>query len=407
MTTHPGAIIRAMIMVALGTAALGALVVHTIRKAEDPPRMIVKWCVTLLTALLFIFVALPSIAQPGYAALHGLSVTLICSIIMVITWRRDLAGLVANPIASLYDGGTEPPDLKPAYSVAMARQKQGRYPEAIAEIRKQLERFPTDVEGQLLLAQVQAEDLKDMAAAELTIQRFCDQPGHAAQNIVFALYSLADWHLKVAQDCESARRALQKILDLYPDSEFAPGAAHRIAHLDRPDMLLAPFDRQKYLVAEGVRNVGLLPSSAHLRPAATDPVQQAEEYVKHLEQHPLDTEAREKLAVIYADHYGRLDLATDQLEQLIQDPGQPAKLIVHWLNLLADLQVRCGAPYETARDTLQRIVDRDPNLAAAEMARHRLALLRLELKAHQESAAVKLGSYEQNIGLKRAQGKAL
>ena len=185
--------------------------------------------------------------------------TLICAMIMVITWRHDLAGLVANPIASLYDGGTEPPDPHPAYSVAMARQKQGRYLEAVAEVRKQLDRFPTDVEGQLLLAQIQAEDLKDLPAAELTIQHFCEQPGHAPQNIVFALYSLADWHLKVAQDREAARRALQKILDLYPDSEFAPGAAHRIAHLDNQDMLLAPHDRRKYLVAEGVRNVGLLP----------------------------------------------------------------------------------------------------------------------------------------------------
>ena len=108
-------------------------------------------------------------------------------------------------------------------------------------------------------------------------------------------------------------------------------------------MLLSPYDRRKYLVAEGVHNVGLLKSSEHLRPVATDPAQQAEEYVKHLEQHPLDIEAREKLAIIYADHYGRLDLATDQLEQLIQEPNQPAKLVVHWLNLLADLQIRGGA----------------------------------------------------------------
>ena len=166
-------------------------------------------------------------------------------------------------------------------------------------------------------------------------------------------------------------------------------------------MFLAPHDRRKYLVAEGNQRIGLLPNSAHLRPAETDPVAQAEQYVKHLQQHPLDTEAREKLAILYADHYGRLDLATDQLEQYDQDPGEPAKLVVHWLNLLADLQVRCGATYETVRETVQRIVDRAPNLAAAEMARHRIALLKLELKAKEQSQAVKLGSYEQNIGLSR------
>ena len=132
-----------------------------------------------------------------------------------------------------------------------------------------------------------------------------------------------------------------------------------------------------------------------------DPEHVAADCVKHLEQHPLDTEAREKLAVIYADHYGRLDLATGELEQMIEQPNQPGRLVVHWLNVLADLQIRGGAGYETVRDTIQRIVDRAPDAAAAEMARHRLALLKLEMKSKDMSQAVKLGSYEQNIGLKR------
>ncbi len=402
MTIHTGDIVRAIMTIAIIVGMVGFVVIRSVKKAEDPARMIFKWVITLGVAVFMIWVALPAALADGYAALHGLSLVLICAVVMIITWRHDLAGLVANPIASLYDGGTDPPDPHPAYSVSLARQKQGRYLESVAEIRKQLERFPTDVEGQLLLAQVQAEDLKDLAAAELTIQRFCDQKGHAPQNIVFALYSLADWHLKVAQDREAARRALEKIIALYPDSEFAPGAAHRIAHLGSTELLLSPHDRRKYAMNEGVQNVGLLPSSVHLRPSEADPAQLAADYVKHLEQHPLDTEAREKLAVIYADHYGRLDLATDQLEQLIQDPHQPAKLVARWLNLLADLQIRSGEAYDTVRETLQRIIDREPNLAAAEMARHRLALLKLELKAKLKSQAVQLGSYQQNIGLNRA-----
>jgi hypothetical protein len=131
-----------------------------------------------------------------------------------------------------------------------------------------------------------------------------------------------------------------------------------------------------------------------------DPGQTASECIKHLEKYPLDTEAREQLAIIYADHYGRLDLAADQLEQLIQQPHRPSKLVVRWLNLLADLQVRCGADYETVKQTLQRIVDREPNLAAAETARKRLELLKLEFKARQTNQTVKLGTYEQKIGLK-------
>jgi hypothetical protein len=76
-------------------------------------------------------------------------------------------------------------------------------------------------------------------------------------------------------------------------------------------------------------------------------------------------------------------------------------LLVHWLNLLADLQIRAGADYPTVCQTLQRIVDRDPSLAAAEIARKRLALLKLEIKANENKAPVKIGTYEQNIGLKK------
>ena len=118
-------------------------------------------------------------------------------------------------------------------------------------------------------------------------------------------------------------------------------------------------------------------------------------------------EAREQLAVIYADHYRRLDLATQELEQMITYPSAPARLVVHWLNLLADLQVRCGTDYDTVRQTLQRIIDLGPSLAAAEIARKRMDFLNRELKANQGSEAVKLGSYEQNIGLKRGSPQGL
>src|SRR5664280_2183738 len=146
------------------------------------------------------------------------------------------------------------------------------------------------------------------------------------------------------------------------------------------EMLLAPHERRKFTVTEGVQSLGLLRDQEHLKPVEPDPEHLAAECVKHLEQHPLDTEAREKLAVIYADYYGRLDLATGELEQMIEQPNQPARLVVHWLNLLADLQIRTGAGFDAAQQTLQRIVDRDPDVAAAEIARHRLALLRLEMK---------------------------
>ena len=56
--------------------------------------------------------------------------------------------------------------------------------------------------------------------------------------------------------------------------------------------------------------------------------------------------------------------------------------------------------YDTVRGTLEKIAERFPDTAAAEIARKRLDCLRREIKAHRETPGVKLGVYEQNIGLK-------
>ena len=402
MTPVTYQMVRGTVLLALALCAVGWFMVGCLKRSDDPARLIFKWVLTAGVVGLVIWFVGPMVAEGGYGgAFIGVPLCAVVGIALTIIWRHNIADLIAKPFANLYDGGSVEPIPHPAYSIAQSKQKRGNYLEAIAEIRKQLDRFPTDVEGQLLLAQIQAEDLKDLGAAELTIERFCAQPGHAPPNIVFALYSMADWHLQVAQDRDAARRDLEKIIKLFPGSEFALGAAHRIAHLGSAEMLLAPHERKKFIVAEGVQNIGLHRGQEHIEPAEADPAHEAAEYVKHLEQHPLDTEAREKLAVIYADHYGRLDMATNELEQMIEQPNQPARLVVHWLNLLADLQIRSGAGFEAAQQTLQRIVDRDPDVAAAEIARHRLALLKLEMKSKEKSQGVKLGSYEQNIGLKQ------
>ena len=75
-------------------------------------------------------------------------------------------------------------------------------------------------------------------------------------------------------------------------------------------------------------------------------------------------------------------------------------MVVHWLNLLADLQVQEGADLETIHETVQRIVDLYPDAAAAETARRRINGLKLERKGQENTASVPMGVYEQNIGLK-------
>ena len=396
--------IKMTVEIALSVAGLACLIWLTIRalkRAEDPVKIIFKWAVTIPAVIFGLWLARGS-------GIFGPILIAVMGIILSIMWTPHISEWISRPLSSLYDGGTEPPEPKPYYSIAQAKRQRREFLQAVVAIREQLAKFPNDFEGVMLLAGIQAEDLQDLPSAEITLNHFCDQPNPPPRQFAAAMNQLADWQIKLTQDFDSARAALEKITTRFPDTELSLRAAQRIAHLGGTEKrVLSSLDRQPVAVPEGVKNVGLLASSEHLRPTETDPTKLAAAYVKHLEEHPLDTEAREKLAVIYAEHYQRLDLAEGELNQLIETPNQPAKRVAHWLNLLADLQVQHGTDYETVRGTLEKIVERLPDLAAGEMARTRLDRLKLELKGRKQAPGVKLGVYEQNIGLKQGSPREL
>ncbi len=161
--------------------------------------MILKW---LFIALIVLFMVkrVGPLVEKGDAvgAFAGVPLVGVCGLALAMLWRHSLSALVARPFNSLYDGGNLPPEPRPLYSIAQTRQKQGKFLEAVAEIRKQLNRFPTDFEGRMFLAQIQAEDLGALPAAEITIQRVCSRSGHSPKNIIFAMCSLTDCHLAIS-----------------------------------------------------------------------------------------------------------------------------------------------------------------------------------------------------------------
>jgi uncharacterized protein (DUF1499 family) len=326
--------------------------------------------------------------------------TILFCVIVAFIWVPSLGEFLASPLTDALDGGKEEVEPRPFYAIAQARRKRGEYLEAIATIEQQLERFPTDFTGWLLLAEVQADNLNDLDAAQKTIDRLVSQPGHATKNLAHALSRLADWQLKLAMDPEAARTTLERIAQMFPDTPEAQMATQRIAHLAPSDYLAQQKARPRIVLRAFEDNLGLKSASAGAQPPSETPEALAAKYVEHLRQFPLDNEVREHLALLYADHYGRLDLATGQLEQLIAQPNAPAGQVAHWLHLLADLHIKKAGDEAAARAALQRIMDQFPRTALAEKARSRLAYLNLELRSTKQSRALKLGSYEQNLGLK-------
>ena len=70
MTNHIGDIIRGVITLALITTAAGYVVVRSIRKADDPARMIFKWLVTAGVIVFMIWVAMPEVAKDDLSLIH-------------------------------------------------------------------------------------------------------------------------------------------------------------------------------------------------------------------------------------------------------------------------------------------------------------------------------------------------
>ena len=387
-------IVVGLIGLIVALALVGAGLVYMLKKSEAPGKLMLKLLFTVP------FVAGCLLLAPKLL-IWGPFLIVFMAIVLSFMWTPHIGAWLASPLTGLFDGGQEPPERKPLYSIAMTKRNRGKPREAVADIRRQLELFPNDFEGVMLLARVQAEDLADLDGAEVTLHHFCEWPGAPLKHVAAAYTQLADWHLKLAADAESARAALQNIITRFPDTETALQAEQRIAHLSEAEqMILAHHDRQSISLPEGVQNVGLLDSTEFLKPLDVEPGKLAAAHVKHLEAHPHDTEVREKLALIYARDFKRLDLATMELAQLINEPKHKPKQIAHWLNLLASLQVELGADLATVRETLEKIGERFPDLPVADLAQRRLARLENEFKGQQKSTSVKLGVYEQNIGLK-------
>lgn len=398
-------IIRGILILLVTALAVGWFLWYRLKRSTDPALLLFRWILTVGIVVALAFGGRDAhrhMVNQDPRALMAVVYSLLGGLTLAIIWVPVITDAVSNFFGGLYTGGNQEVEPKPFYSIFRAKRNKGQYFEALAEVRRQLDKFPTDFEGHMLLAELQAENLNDLPGAEVTTQRACYLPDQTPMNISYALNRLADWHLSLTKDREAAQRALEKIVEMLPETEMALRASQRIGHLADTDMLLASHDRQQIEVKKGVRNLGLYRGEdGRLKAPEVDLEKLAAEYVEQLEKHPLDSHAREKLAELYAKHYHRLDLALDQLEQLVTQPGQPARNVVRWLNLMADLQVSEGDNEENVEATLQRIVDLYPDNAAAETARRRIDRLKLELKGKQKGREVKLGNYEQDIGLRR------
>ena len=365
-----------------------------LRNSTDPPRLLLKWIITagLIGGTVWIL--------PRYPERFWPFVVMIPAMVIGVMWAPSVGSIVSSPFTNAIDGGDTELEPQPFYSIAETKRRNGHPREAIAAIREQLEKFPGDFRGTMMLASILVQDMNDLPGAQLTLERWMEDKNSTPHGKASALTAIADWQLQYAQDPEAAGAALRRIIDELPNTPAAHQAEQRLAHLPSLADLVATKSAVRMVIKPGIKDAGLRPDFKAPTAAVADPDALAAEYVQQLEMHPADTATREKLAVLYAEQFQRLDLATDQLEQLISLQNETPKHVVQWLNLMADLQIRVGKDVAGAEATLRRILERFSTPAIVDPTLSRLASLGAEMKAGRQGTLKTLGHYEKNLGLK-------
>jgi len=394
--THPWDNVIDTVCWVLVLLILGFVAVRAYLRTDDRRSLVVRWIISAVLVLITLLILWMSTPMKYLLFILPL-------VPLAFIWIPSVGSLMTDPLTDAFDGGAADGEAKPFYFIAEGKRRKGLYDEALAEVRKQLEQFPGDFEGYMKLASIQMENLKDLPAAQATLNEFLELSDRAPNERVSALHLLADWQLQFGRDAKAAASSLQRVIQLYPGMPFAHMAEQRIAHLGSADETSRVRHESKFTVTPRRRDIGLDTESTPVS-APVDPHVRASEFVKQLELHPSDTEAREKLAVLYAEEFQRLDLAVDQLEQLIALPAEPPKHVARWLNLLATLHIKHAYNMEAAERALRRITERFPGGALADVAVNRLASLQLELKASQRTPGKRLGTYEKSMGLRPSNG---
>ena len=368
------------------------LAVQSVRRSDEPGKQLLRLGASAVLLLLGIFGAAYFLEIQQKASVLGRVASRIaafaapllvaaCGVLLGVLWASSMGRLLAAPLTSLFDGGKTETYRQPLYAIAEARRKRGRYAEAAAEVRKQLEEFPKDINGTLLLIDLCAKDLDQMEEARAAMEEYLQNGPHPPKNLFRVLAHMAEIYLATEDGGrEKAQQCLQRIQALCPGTEQEMLAAQRLAHIGSAEFLEAKKQTVRVPVKEFDRRLGLQGKRPNFQRNEKTPEELAGEYIWQLQAHPLDLEARENLARLYANHYRRLDMAAEQLETMVNYRNQQPRQVSRWLHLMADWHIQLGGDIEKAKECMQRISARFPDTAHDAQAQKRIHYLRRELR---------------------------
>jgi len=298
------------------------------------------------------------------------------------------AMLMVMPIAGYAPSILQEKKMPPMYAKAIARMKFGKYAEAEQEVIHQLENCVDDFEGWLMLADLYANQFNVLPEAEQTILELCDQPRTNPAQLAIALNRLADWHLKFSGDPDAARRALQIICDRLPGTHLARVARVRAENLPRTAEEWREQQQHKSIHLSALGDPlddDETQNAASISPA--EAVARVNQLSERLQQEPNNIAAREELARVLAEQLGKPDEAIEQVNWLVNLPGQMPEKRAHWLGLIAAWHLRHRHDAASARTAMLRLIDEYPKTGLAFTARRRLTQMEVEERLRQPRPA--------------------
>ena len=320
---------------------------------------------------------------------RALSLTCVAGTALPVVWLVWVGGwytagfgalLIGLPIAGYGKSILHRPKQRPMYSRAIARMKFGKYSDAEMEIIRQLEHAESDFDGWLMLAELYATQFKDIPEAEQIILEICDQPKATPSQISIALHKLADWQLAVANDPEAADRTLQAVKTRLPNTHLARMAELRRAQLPRSHRELQEQRQPRHIPLPALNDSSDVVSRPITPEQATAQMNQLIEQLTRNPNHVVD---REKLARLLAEPLGKVDVAIEQLELLVQMSDQIEAKRAEWLSMIATWQMKLQQNESASLETLERIVREFPHTPQAFAAHRRISLHKAEAAARQ------------------------
>lgn len=302
------------------------------------------------------------------------------ALILLLVGGWPLFGMAAMailvPIAGYAPGILHPAKSPPIYARAIARIKFGKYAEAEWEIIRELEKCEDDFEGWLMMAELYANHFHDLAEAERTVLEICDHPKTTPSQLSIVLHRLADWYLKLAEDPEAARRALQMICDRLPGTHLARMAQLRMNQLPVTARALREQKSARPIPLPALGDAWDEDASPPHRDSSPEQLAHlVDECIEVLNRNPNDVPAREKLARALATKLNRVPLAIEQLRLLLDMPEQTETRRAEWLGLIAAWQIKHLNDPASGRQTLEQLLRDFPHTPQALAARRRLRLL--------------------------------